>query len=79
MRAVIENPYRNSIVLLTARKEDSYASLHPREIVFDSSSGTVQQNERIFPSENFAYPGFIEFDAANQLVLTCCPTRRCEH
>jgi hypothetical protein len=78
VRAVMENQCRNSIVLLTARKEDSYASLHPREMLFHSESGAVQQNERIFPSESFSYPGFIEFDAANKLVLTCCPTRRFE-
>lgn len=71
VRSLFYNPARQSLLLVSVSDADEYMALRCREVAVSSIKAKRLQDWRpVFASEALSWPGFIEFDDTNDVVMT---------
>eukprot|EP00924_Labyrinthula_sp_SR-Ha-C_P008275 maker-scaffold_11-snap-gene-8.37-mRNA-1 protein AED:0.00 eAED:0.00 QI:46/1/1/1/1/1/2/46/533 len=70
IRAIHLNETNKTLVTISVMKSENYNRLYVRSTSMKSIENKSYKYENLFESENLTYPGFVEFDEANQVVIT---------
>ncbi len=77
VRSLFYNRVRNAIISVSVCKKDDYRQLRCRSTrLEDVRAARSERGISCFVSEELKYPGFIEFDAVNERVLTYAAKKR---
>jgi hypothetical protein len=77
IRSMHYNARTGTVLLASATARTQYRSLHCRAVrVADIKQGRIRRAQALFAGEAICFPGFIEYNESNRVIVTCSPLPR---